>query len=283
MKLNEYENKALADILEWEKSTHKGVHKKVLDITSKPVEYVIEKIGREKFEKFEKVVETTVRHLLTASKYTVNSKDILKRAHDHGIMIKSLKDIQKCDLSLLDKCNRENIKFHERAGAIQGAITGLAGGFLAAFDLASMLIQAFHLVQEICYCYSYKPNSRIEREIILRILEGALGSSEMKWKAIKEIKILEKIKNKNKIIVSRKGTSILGSKAMEGTIEDITVALIAQFMRRAIPIISVALSSHSNHEIMEHSGNTAFMIYRKRFLERKKTQIRTCCNEKQKK
>jgi len=42
---------------------------------------------------------------------------------------------------------------------------------------------------------------------------------------------------------------------------------------RALPIVSMAVSAHSNHEIIEHSGNATVMVYRKRFIERKKEDI----------
>ena len=34
--------------------------------------------------------------------------------------------------------------------------------------------------------------------------------------------------------------------------------------------MTMAMSAHSDHEIMEHSGEAAFMVYRKRFIERKR-------------
>ena len=63
---------------------------------------------------------------------------------------------------------------------------------------------------------------------------------------------------------------MLGAKALEELIESLTVNLLVRLVPRSLSVISMVVSSHSNHEIMEHSGNTAFMVYRKRFIERKK-------------
>ena len=57
---------------------------------------------------------------------------------------------------------------------------------------------------------------------------------------------------------------------MEEYIEHLTTAMLVRLIPRALPVISVVVSAHSNHEIMEHSGKAAFMVYRKRFIERKK-------------
>ncbi|MCK4824376.1 EcsC family protein [bacterium] len=274
MELSEYEKTSLKKIREWEKEKHKGFHKKILDVTSRPVDYVIGKIGPEKLKKIENAVEKTVENLLSTSTYTVNPENLIKRAHAHGVMIKDLSDLKKCDLKLLDECNRKHINFHEKAGAIQGAVAGLGGALTATADLTAILVQDFHVIQEIAFCYGYDPNDIVEKEIILRIIEIGIGGSEIKFKALKEIGSLKRIKSKtSKRKTAKKGVSVLGSKALENYIEHLTTALIIRLIPRALPVVSVVVSAHSNHEMIEHSGNAAFMVYRKRFIGRKKKLV----------
>jgi len=270
VKLSEYEIKSLREIKKWEKEQHKGIHKKILDATSRPVDYVVRKIGPEKLRKFESAIEKTVKNLLSTATCTVDPEELIKRAHAHGVKIKSLSGLKKCDLALLDECNRKHIKFHERAGAIQGAAAGLGGILTATVDLTAVLIQDFHMIQEIVFCYGYEPNNIIEKEIILRIMEIGIGGSDIKFKALKEIDILKKIKNKTEKKTTKKGVAVLGSKALEEYIEHLTASLIVRLVPRVLPVVSMVVSSHSNHEIMEHSGQAAFMVCRKRFIERKK-------------
>lgn len=271
MKLNKYESKSLQEIKEWEKKKHEGFHKKILDVAFRPVDYLIKKIGPEKFKKIEEAIESVIRKMLSTSKYTVNPQELIKRAHSHGVLIKNLSELKRCNLELLDNCNQENINFHEKAAAIQGAVLGLGGAAVAVADLTAILIQDFHMIQEIAFCYSFDPNDVIEKEIILRVIEGAIGGSKIKFKCLKEIEQLKRIKTKkDKIKTIKKGVSVFGAKALEEYIEDLTVALLVRLVPRSLPVISMAVSAHSNHEIMEHSGKTAFMVYRKRFIERKK-------------
>ena len=271
MKLNEYEIKSLKEIKEWEKEKHEGFHKKILDVTSKPVDYLTKKIGPERFKKFESAIESTIKGLLYASKYIVNPQELIKRAHNHGIMINSLSELKKCDLEKLDTCNQENINFHEKAAAIQGAVLGLGGAVVAIADLTTVLIQDFHMIQEIAFCYAYDPSDVIEKEIILRVIEAAIGGSEIKFKALEEIESLKKIKgNQSKNKTTAIAIPVIGAKALEEYLEDLTVALLVRLIPRSLPIVSMVVSAHSNHEIMEHSGKMAFMVYRKRFVERKK-------------
>ncbi|NQT01676.1 MAG: EcsC family protein [Planctomycetes bacterium] len=274
MEISKYETVSLKEIKKWEKDKHRGFHKKVLDVVSRPVDYVLGKIGPKKLKNFENAVEKTIQNLLTTSTCTIDPEDLIQRAHAHGVMIKDLSELRNCDLGLLDDCNRKHIKFHEKASAIQGAVGGLGGIVMATMDLTALLVQDFHMVQEIALCYGYDPNDIIEKEIILRIIEIGVGGSEIKFKALKEIGSLKRIKSKSPDqITAQKGVSVLGSKALEEYIEHLTAALIVRLVPRALPVVSMAVSAHSNHEIIEHSGQAAFMVYRKRFIERKKKII----------
>ena len=57
MELNEYEIKSLESVNQWVKEKHVGFGKKILDIISKPVDYLIEKIGPQKFKMFESAAQ----------------------------------------------------------------------------------------------------------------------------------------------------------------------------------------------------------------------------------
>ena len=101
--------------------------------------------------------------------------------------------------------------------------------------------------------------------------EAFVGINTNPSKLLKVIKSLKKIKSKQgKQTKTKKGAAVLGSKALEEYIEHLTTVLIVRLVPRIVPIVSMAVSAHSNHEIIEHSGNAAFMVYRKRFIERKK-------------
>jgi len=270
MKLSPYETNSLKDIKRWEKERHGGIHKKILDVSSKPVNFIIEKIGHKRFKAIETALEKTITHLLFVSTFTLKSKKLLKRVQRHGIMVDSLSELSTCDLMLLDNLNTRHIRFHKSAGTLQGALLGLGGATTSAADLTTLLVQNFHMVQEIAYNYAFNPNDNIEKQIILRIIEVGFGSSEIKFKALKEIRALAKIQTKNGTVsIIQKGVSVVGAKALQESIEDITVNIILRLMRRSVPIVSVATSAHSNYEIMSNSGIIASMVYKRRFIERK--------------
>ena len=89
-------------------------------------------------------------------------------------------------------------------------------------------------------------------------------------KALREIEALKDMESRDQRGEAEiRAVSALGAKALEEYIEHLTVALLVRLVPRALPVISIVVGAHSNHEIIEHSGNTAFMVYRKRFIERK--------------
>jgi len=272
LKLTNYEKLSLVRIRKWEERTHGSIEKKILDGVSKPIDYIMKKIGHEKFNLFEKAIEAAVNKMMNVSTYSVDSKELLKRAHENGIMIDDLSELISVKLKKLDDCNMKHIKFHGKASATQGAVAGIAGALAAPADLTALLFQAFHLIQEIAFCYGYDPNDMVEKHILLRIMEVVIGSSENKFKALQEIEVLKKIgRGVEQNQVSQKSVAILGSKAVQEQIVTLSVGLITRMIPRAIPIplVTMAMSAHSDHEIMEHSGEGAFMVYRKRFIERK--------------
>lgn len=270
MELNKYELLSLKKISKWEKEPHKSFHKKINDITSRPVDYLIRKIGPENLNKYENIIKTTIEKMLYTSRFTVNPEKLIKRANDNGCKIDDLSQLKYCNLKLLDNCNRKHISYHEKTAAIQGAAAGLGGGLIATADITTILIQDFYLMQKIAFCYGCDPNDIIEKQIILRILEAAIGGSQVKFKALREIDLLKKIKESESEGEAKKlGVHILGSKAWNAVIQTIAIALLIRLIPRFLPVISILISAHSNHEIMADSGDTAFMVYRKRFIETK--------------
>ena len=273
MELNSYEVSALEEIRKWEKEGHEGLGKKILDVVSKPVDYLVSKVSPDMLKMVESAMEGTIKQMVNVSSYSLDPEKLLRRAHENGVMIKDLSELRSCDLDLLDSCNRKHINFHEKASATQGAVAGIGGALAATADMSAVLVQDFHVIQEIAFSYGYDPNGIIEKQIILSILKAALGSSEMKLDALRDIELLKESQSEGgEADTSMEGVRFIGAKDLGEYIEDLAVALLARLTPRTlpIPIVTMAISAHSNHEIIEQSGKAAFMAYRKRFIERKR-------------
>jgi hypothetical protein len=271
MQLSLYERLSLESIESWERRKPEGLGKRILDLTSAAVERTVDKIGVYKMSAVEDAVRAAVHQMFHASKYLVNSEELIRRARAHGLEIDNFSAIQGCDLWLLDRCNREHINFHETAATLQGAVLGLGGGWAAMADLITVVLEIFHVTQEVAFCYGYDPNPPAEREIILRVILAGIGGSESKIRCLNEIEQLKQlIVYPDRDSTGTDNVSVLGSKALKEYIEKMAIALLVRLVPQALPVISVVISAHNNQDMFEHAGKTAFMVYRKRFIERKK-------------
>jgi len=271
MDLTEYETKSLRAIRSWEIAKRAGAQTKVLDAISKPFDLILRSVDKKTLRTLERALAKTINLLLHASTFAVRPQTILKRAREHGVRLKDISDLPRCDLETLDQCNRKNIDFHRLAGTIQGAVAGLGGAAFAMADISSLLVQDFHMIQEIVYCYGFDPSNRAEKEIILRIIMIAIGGSEMKRKMLSEIDTIHQIEYDLGGLGSAPGAvSVVGARAMQEYTEHLAVRLLAVLSERVLPLLSSLVGAHSNREIIVNSGEAAFMVYRKRFILRKK-------------
>ncbi|KPA12864.1 magnetosome protein Mad12 [Candidatus Magnetomorum sp. HK-1] len=265
--IKKYEIRSLADIKKWEKKKYTGIQKKLQDTVSVPIDYIMNKIGEKKFHSIEKAIRLVVEKLLYASSFTIDPNRIILKAKKYGVNIKSIKDLHPFPLKMLDECNQKEIKFHKKMATIQGAIAGIGGELLVTVDLTTLLIEDFHMIQNIAYCYGFDPEELTEKKIILRIIEGGIGGSEVKFKILKDIEQLIKEQEQPE---TYQGINVVTTKFIDRYVKSITVAMIVRILSCSLPVISMAVSAHSNRDIIENSSQTALMVYRKRFIERKK-------------
>jgi hypothetical protein len=104
------------------------------------------------------------------------------------------------------------------------------------------------------------------------VILAGIGGSEAKVQSLHEIELLQQATlPADRSIARTDNVSVLGSKALKEYIEQMAVALLVRLVPQTLPVISVITSAHGNQDMFEHAGRTAFMVYRKRFIERKKT------------
>jgi len=265
--LKKYEIRALSEIKKWEKTKYTGIQKKLQDSVSVPINFIMNKVGEEKFTAIEKAIRAVVEKLLYASSLTTDSEKMIKKARKYGVTLKTIDDIQKLPLKMLDECNAKEIKFHKRIATFQGAVAGIGGELLATVDLTTLLLEDFRLIQNIAYCYGFNPGDFVEKKIILHIIEGGIGGTEVKFKILNDIEELKKEQQEQE---NYQGINVVTTKFIDRYVKSVAVAMAVRILSCSLPIIAMAVSAHSNRDIIEQSGQTALMVYRKRFIERKR-------------
>jgi hypothetical protein len=265
--LKKYEIRALAEIKKWEKLKYTGIQKKLQDSVSAPINYIMNKVGEDKFTAIEKAIRAVVEKLLYASSLTTDFEKMVKKASKYGVTLKTIEDIQNIPLKMLDECNSGEIQFHKRLATVQGAFAGIGGELLATVDLTTLLIEDFRMIQNLAYCYGFNPGDFVEKKIILRIIEGGIGGTEVKFKILNDI---EELKKEQRDPETYQGINVVTTKFVDRYVKSLAVAFTVRILSCSLPIIAMAVSAHSNRDIIKQSGQTALMVYRKRFIERKR-------------
>jgi hypothetical protein len=192
---------------------------------------------------------------------------MVKKARKYGVTLKTIADIQNIPLKILDECNSGEIQFHKRLATVQGAVAGIGGELLATVDLTTLLIEDFRMIQNLSYCYGFNPGDFVEKKIILRIIEGGIGGTEVKFKILNDI---EELKKEQRDPQTYQGINVVTTKFVDRYVKSLAVAFTVRILSCSLPIIAMAVSAHSNRDIIKQSGQTALMVYRKRFIERKR-------------
>jgi len=268
--IRKYEIRALSEIKKWEQKKYTGIQKKLQDTVSIPINYVMNQVGEDKFAAIEKAIRGVVEKLLYASAFTTDSQKIVNKAKKYGVTIKSIDEMYHMPLKMLDECNAKEIKLYKRVATLQGAVAGIGGELLATVDLTTLLLEDFRMIQNIAYCYGFDPEAVVEKKMILRIIEGGIGGSEVKFKIIQDI---EQLKKEQRDPETYQGINVVSTKFIDRYVKSVAVAMAVRILSCSLPIISMAVSAHSNRDIIEQSSQTALMVYRKRFIERKRRTI----------
>lgn len=266
--LKKYEILGYKEILAWEKKKD-GYVTKVIGAAGDPIRYLVDKIEKKRFQRFENVVAGVVASLYRVSELTVSRKRLKARLKKYGVVLEGddLDNLKRCWLKQLDACHYRYLKIHGASAAIQGGVAGITGELAAPVDLSTLLIRIFNMIQTIAFCYGFDPDDRLEKEIILRIIIVSLGARQVRQEVLKEICYL-RIKQQESHVGHY--TDVLTKKAMDRTVERLGVAVFVKLFSRAVPIVSVVVSAHSNYELMTSANQAAFMIYRKHFIDRKR-------------
>lgn len=272
MILNRYELVSLKKIRIWEKKQKTGRSEKLSDAATKKIDGLVKKIGPEKFRALEKGVEETLQKIISVSFAGKDADDILEKANNYGIAVSSLKELARTDLSRVDEFIAAQLNIQGRIAAYRAACLGAAGVIAAKAEMSALLIQTFRMVQTVALCYGFNTELKSEKEIILRIIMAATGGSDIKFQNLREISALQedmRESDDSNIEPISQNTGILSAEAVKGYASLMAYHLLSIIMTRLMPVISIILAFRKSHRFISQCAETAFMVYRKRFIERK--------------
>ena len=289
-KLNSSESKILDQIAKW-KADSPSFLNRATDFVSKPISWLTDKLTPEDVKgSVSGITESIIEKLHDVTSWSVNADDVLKATREFEIHATSIQGLKKASIHDLDHVSEKFIEQNTRMGTLSGVGTGLVGwpGLIA--DLPTLFMLSLRSIYQIALCYGYDLNGEnateteraYEMEYMMRIFKIATSSDKVqKQRALSELKDFE-AGRADKVYgdiagdfatkqLSKNATSFISriviKEIVERTITKKAVGL--------VPGLGAVFSGGFNYVYLKDVGETAFMLYRERFLLDKKGRKRT--------
>lgn len=238
-----------------------------------------EKIGRIPFKLLDKLtpkfiqekvavlVDELVNYVQTGGKYLISEKSLLRYVQKHTLhSVSSLEDIQQMPIADMIELSEKLQKSRAKLATVQGASTGFGGIFTLAIDIPVILGIALKTLQEIAFIHGYNPNDKQERIFIVKCLQFASSDIVGKEAILKElVQSYEQPRNSDNMV-----SQLQGWQEVFYTYRD-NFGMKKLF--QMIPVAGMLFGAFINKSMIEDISEAGMMLYRKRRVLEKMTQL----------
>jgi hypothetical protein len=220
-------------------------------------------------EGFTKAVAGLVDVLNDVASWTVRAEAIYKEFRSDGHAgVRSASDIHLLELQDVDKSVGYLASKYKVLAAGEGALAGAAGlpGIVA--DIPALVAIALRTTNEYATYYGFDVSVQSERAFAMSILSAASAPTV----SAKQVALA----NLNKItsMIAQKKTwaeieRVIGVQLIRKVAKALGVRLTKAKLAQAVPIASAALGAGYNAWYISSTAETAYLLYRERFLIRK--------------
>lgn len=270
MDLSSYDKNALTQIQKW-KNPEVGAIGKFLEVINKP----IDKAGDVIFSApgvgvvLKKSVEGLTGVCNDFAQWTVRKEAIYEEYRNAGFsQIVKASDINGLNLSEVDSIVGFLGAKYKGIAALEGAGTGLAGAFGIPPDLIALISMNLRAIGEYATYYGFNNESQEERLFALNVLTYASSPTD----ASKQLAMAQLVRIA-KDVAKNKAWRDLEKHAFVQIIQQIAKALGIRLTKaklaQAIPLTGAAVGAGFNAYYTTKVCETAFNLYRERFLAQK--------------
>ena len=268
MRLTTYEKDVQKQIGKWQAGTGSFLFK-AINWAMQPMDWVVSRvISPDLEEQADGAVNQLLSILNDASKWTHDFNGILESARRRGLEVDSIEDLRDQDLEILDQMAREQFSQNAILAAIEGGGTGLGGVVLIAADIPLLFGINLRMIQHIAACYGFSLDDESYKPLILSVFNVASsGSSEAKVDAIREISVAAAAFANDLDYRGRVRGSFRDQN--RHLPREIVKNVLGRKLAQAIPIAGAAVGAGINYWFTTECANTAHMLFRALYLERK--------------
>ena len=215
------------------------------------------------------VIEKTLRLTAHAGKFSIDVENITRQRNRKLGNKKALGS----RLKACDELARKFWNTHSGYAAAEGAATGLLGfaGFIA--DIPLILSIAIRSIRTVALCYGYSTAHPPETDYALHILRiGSSSKKEIKAQTLAMLRDMEKSVIFKAPPAKKRGAPAKRSLepqyfTLEEYAKSLAIELVQRRALRLVPIAGMVTAVSFNATYAHDIGRTAFMCYRRRFIE----------------
>ena len=271
IKQTEYENKVWKEIRNRRNPKEKNFLQKGFSLVATPIHKAAEVIIDNRV--FGEVITKSIAGLTTicyeSAQTSVRYDAIFKELSDKSkVDIKQLKDIEKIDLSILDKSSSGLRKKYVTIAAAEGGLTGAAGLPGMVIDIPGLILINFRAICEYATYYGFDIELQDQKLMILHILSLASAPTDQaKHAAMAQLaKIASQVAKKQTWEELEKFVFVKMIKKMA---EAIGIRLTKAKLAQVVPAVGSLVGAGFNAYYTEKVCDAAYFTYRETFLARK--------------
>lgn len=285
-KLNATELKILDDVAAW-KGQSPSFLNRATDFISRPINWATTNLIPDSVKGgIGSIVESITEKMQEVSKWSVNKEEVLRSTKEFDIDSETILELKKASIHDLDHVSNKFVTENTRYATLSGIGTGMIGwpGLIA--DLPALFLLSVRTIYQIALCYGYdiaESEDEVkgyEMEYMMRVFKIATASNTVeKQKSLAELKDLEANLHLYQHVggdftskqVSKNAANYLSQKLIREIVEQ----TISKKAAGLVPGLGAIFNGGFNYVYLRDVGETAFMLYRERFLLDKKGRQKT--------
>jgi uncharacterized protein (DUF697 family) len=269
MRLTEYEKKVQREIENWR---HGGTSfiQQMLDWAMSPVDWVVRQVVPDQIiDQASDAIAGFLSVLNDASEWTYEDHNLIRQARKLGLEVDILEDMREQPLEKLDTLARTQFSENAVLAAIQGGGAGLGGAVLIVADIPLLFTINFRLIQQIGGAYGFSLRDPEFRPLVLSIFNvAASGGKDAKHEAMREMSVAAAAFAHDMEYRGRRTSNTFRDQNRHLP-REIAKSLIGRKLGQMIPIAGAAVGAGVNYWFTTETAETAFMLFRALYIERK--------------
>jgi uncharacterized protein (DUF697 family) len=282
-----YEENAAKEIRLWADGDPSALSK-ALRLLSKPLDWAAERSATAGVvEEVNERIVSVLGSLSDASTWTYDEERVLERARDEIDVAgaASLADLRGAPMQKLDDLARTYFSENAVLSALEGGGTGLGGVALLAADVPMLFTINLRLIQQIAASYGFRFGGPEARPLVLRIFSASVADTpEARTEALRELRAAGRAAGRGETLrAPDQGEVGVGDASAEDGTEttenqsrvlanEIARNVTAREMAQLIPLAGAATGAGLNYWFTTATAETAYMLGRALFLERKRRE-----------